>query len=153
MSTHGSDHIATNPDPAASAHWPEGLYEEMLTSHDNGCVGSMLVSETNRVRVWHLHLAVGARCAFHRHVNPYFWSVLSAGKARNYFSSGEVTDTEYTVGETKHFHYGTGDYMMHSLENTGDTDLAFTTVEFMDGTNPPLEIPAEFRLAYGDALR
>ena len=56
MSTHGSDHIPTNPDPAAFAHWPEGLYEEMLRSHDNGCVGSVLVSETNRVRVWHLHL-------------------------------------------------------------------------------------------------
>jgi len=37
--------------------------------------------------------------------------------------------------------------MMHSLENIGDTDLAFATVEFMDGTNPPLEIPTEFRIA------
>jgi hypothetical protein len=31
--------------------------------------------------------------------------------------------------------------------NTGDTDIAFTTVEFLDGTNPALDIPEEVRLA------
>jgi hypothetical protein len=61
MSPHGSDHIPTNPDPAAFAHWPEGLYEEMLRSHDNGCVGSVLVSETNRVRG--VAFAPGRGCA------------------------------------------------------------------------------------------
>ncbi len=148
---HGPHHIETNPDPAAFAHWPEGVYEEMLQSHDNGCVGSTLVSETDRVRVWHLHIPPGGRCRFHRHVNPYFWSALNAGKARGYFSSGEIRDTEHYVGETKHFYYGPGDYMLHSVENIGDTHLAFTTVEFLDGTNPPLEIPSEVRLAVPDA--
>lgn len=144
---HGPHHIATNPDPAAFAHWPDGLYEEMLAAHDNGIVGSVLVSETDRVRVWHLHIPVGGRCGFHRHVNPYFWSSLSDGRARNYFSSGEVRDGDHYVGETKHFHYGPGDYMLHSVENIGETELSFTTVEFLDGTNPALVIPPEFRLA------
>lgn len=143
---HGPHHIETNPDPAAFAHWPEGLYEEMLRSHDNGCVGSVLVSETDRVRVWHLHIPVGTRCAFHRHVNPYFWSALNAGKARGYFSSGLIKDTIHYEGETKHFYYGPGDYMLHSVENIGDTDLAFATVEFLDGTNPLLAIPPGVRL-------
>ena len=146
MTKHGQHHIETNPDPAAFAHWPEGVYQEMLVSHDNGCVGTTLVSETDRVRVWHLHIPVGTRCGFHRHVNPYFWSALNAGKARGYFSSGEIRDTEHYVGETKHFYYGPGDYMLHSVENIGDTDLAFATVEFLDGTNPPLAIPPEVRL-------
>ncbi len=143
---HGPDHIETNPDPAAFAHWPEGLYEEMRAAHDNGCVGSVLVSETERVRVWHLHIPAGARCGFHRHVNPYFWSALTSGKARGYFSSGEVRDSEHYVGETRHFHYGPGDYMMHSVENIGDTDLSFAMVEFLDGTNAPLTIPDHMRL-------
>lgn len=147
MSAHGPDHIATNPDPAAFADWPEGLYEEMLASRDNGCVGSLLVSETDRVRVWHLSIPVGGRCGFHRHVNPYFWSALKAGKARNYCSSGKVGEATYTVGQTQHYHYGPGDYMMHSLENIGDSALAFATVEFLDGTNPPLVIPPKFKLA------
>ena len=55
MMKHGNNHIETNPDPAVFDQWPEGLYEEMLSSHDNGCVGTTLVSETDRVRVWHLH--------------------------------------------------------------------------------------------------
>ena len=147
MTEHGPDHVETNPDPAAFAHWPEGLYEEMLAASDNGCVGSTLVSETDRVRVWHLTIPARTRCGFHRHVNPYFWSCLTNGRARGYFSSGEVRDVEHYAGETRHFHYGPGDQMIHSVENIGDTDLVFATVEFLDGTNEPLEIPSEMRLA------
>jgi hypothetical protein len=143
---HGPHHIETNPNPAAFAEWPAGLYDEMLAAHDNGSVGSVLVSETDRVRVWHLHIPVGARCGFHRHVNPYFWSSLTDGRARGYFSSGVVRDTTHYVGETKHFHYGPGDYMLHCVENIGDMPLSFATVEFLDGTNPALPIPAELKL-------
>ena len=146
MTEHGPHHVETNPDPSAFAHWPQDVYQEMLHSHDNGCVGSLLVSETDRVRVWHLNIPVGTRCGFHRHVNPYFWSALNRGMARGYFSSGEIRDTEHYVGETKHFHYGPGDYMLHSVENIGETELSFATVEFLDGTNPPLTIPAEVKL-------
>ena len=39
---HGPHHIETNTDPAAFAHWPPGLYEEMIAGHDNGCVGLCL---------------------------------------------------------------------------------------------------------------
>ena len=113
---HGPDHIETNPDPAAFPHWPDGLYEGNAgRPFQRPASGSILVSETDRVRVWHLHIPAGTRCAFHRHVNPYFWSALSAGKARGYFSSGEIRDTEHFVGETKHFHYGPGDHMVHSV--------------------------------------
>ncbi|SEM89816.1 hypothetical protein SAMN04488003_10651 [Loktanella fryxellensis] len=143
---HGPHHIPTNPDPSAFADWPAGMYEEMLAAHDNGCVGSLLVSETDRVRVWHLHIAPGERCGFHRHVNPYFWSSLTAGRGRNYASSGAVSEAVYTAGETRHYHYGPGDYMLHCIENVGDTTLSFVTVEFLDGTNPPLAIPDHMRL-------
>ena len=151
MIQHGADHIETNSDPAAFADWPAGLYEEMLASGDNGCVGTTLVSETDRVRVWHLHIPVGGRCGFHRHVNPYFWTVVQGGMVRGYFSSGEMRDTEHYFGQTKHFHYGSGDYMIHSVENIGDTDIAFTTVEFLDGTNPPLALPPEVKLVAPNA--
>lgn len=146
QTTHGPHHVPTNPDPAAFADWPSGMYEEMVGAHDNGCVGSVLVSETDRVRVWHLEIAPGARCGFHRHVNPYFWSALTAGRGRSYFSDGAVRDSAYTVGETRHYYYGPGDYMLHCIENIGDTPLLFTTVEFLDGTNPPLAIPDDKRL-------
>ena len=141
-----TNHVETATDPEAFAHWPEGLHEEMLANQTNGCVGSVLVSETDRVRVWHLKLPVGTRCSFHCHVNPYFWSALTAGHARGYFSDGRIVDVEHYAGETKHFFYGPGERLLHSVENIGTTDLAFTTVEFLDGINPAFEIPEGVRL-------
>lgn len=143
---HKSDHIETATDPAAFADWPGGLYEEMLANSENGCVGSVLVSETEALRVWHLHLAPGERCNFHRHVNPYFWTALTAGKARSYFSSGKIAEAEYFAGETRHFFYGPGEYMLHSLENIGDTTLTFVTVEHLDHEGTPLPVPDSVRL-------
>jgi hypothetical protein len=35
-----------------------------------------------------------------------------------------------------------GGYKIHDLENIGDTDLWFTTVEFLDSAKEPLEINA-----------
>ena len=118
----------------------------MKNEEFNGVVGSTLVSETDRVRVWHLRLPPGKRCPFHRHVNPYFWSAHYAGRARGYFSSGQIKDVEHYPGETKHFYYGAGEYMLHSVENIGDTELLFTTVEFLDGPNRPLAVPDSIRL-------
>ncbi|WP_221181417.1 hypothetical protein [Histidinibacterium lentulum] len=141
-----TDHVEMAQDPAAFAHWPPGLHDELLAHVDNGCVGTTLLSETDRVRVWHLEIPVGGRFHFHRHVMPYFWTALTAGKARSYFADGRIADTEYFKGETRHFHYGAGESMAHSLENIGDTPLAFTTVEFLDGENPALEVPASVRL-------
>jgi len=39
------------------------------------------------------------------------------------------------------FHRHQLEYMIHDLENIGDTVLAYTTVEFMDSANPPLPAP------------
>ena len=142
----GTDHVETVTDPAAFAQWHEGVYEDMKAHEFNGVFGSVLVSETERVRVWHLTLPPGYRCAFHRHVNPYFWSAHKAGRARGYFSDGRIKDVEHYAGETKPFYYGEGEYMLHSVQNIGDEDLVFTTVEFLDGPNAPLEIPDEVRL-------
>ncbi|MGF1477843.1 MAG: hypothetical protein ACFB6S_20040 [Geminicoccaceae bacterium] len=144
--TRGQDHVEIADDPAVFAEWPEGLREEMLANRDNGCVGTVLVSETDRVRVWHLTLAPGTRCPFHRHVNPYFWSCHTDGRAVNYLSSGEIRESRHFAGQTRHYQFGAGEHMLHSVENIGETDLVFTTVEFMDGTNPPLPVSDERRL-------
>ena len=79
-------------------------------------------------------------------MNPYFWTAHTAGRARGYFSDGRIRDVEHYEGETRHYYYGEGEYMLHSVENIGDSDLLFTTVEFLDGTNEPLPIPDEMRL-------
>jgi hypothetical protein len=64
------------------AHWPAAMRKEFSENQFNGCVGSVLVSETDRVRVWHLSIPPGKRCNFHRHVLNYFWTAHNAGRAR-----------------------------------------------------------------------
>ena len=112
----------------------------------SGIVGTVLVSETPAVRVWHLRVPAGGRCAFHRHVNDYFWTAHTTGKARTYYHDGRIVEDRHYVGETKHFHFGPGEYFVHSVENAGDTDLLFTTVEFLGGANKPLPVPDSVRL-------
>jgi beta-alanine degradation protein BauB len=87
-----------------------------------------------------LHLAPGERIGFHTHVLDYFWTVLTAGRARSHYSSGEISDVEYQPGDTKHHTYGPGAFLIHDLENTGDTALVFTTVEFKESANQPLQL-------------
>lgn len=130
------------------SHWPLELQQRFEEGYYNGCVGSVLVSETDKVRVWHLSIPRGKRCGFHRHVLTYFWTALNDGVARGYFEDGRIADTRHYKGETRHLTFGPGEYMVHAVENIGDTDLQFTTVEFLDSGsgNTPLPIPDEMRL-------
>jgi beta-alanine degradation protein BauB len=132
-------------DTSAIAHWPQELQHELKRSFDNGCVGSRIVSETERLRVWHLTLAPGERIGFHRHVLDYFWSIHTDGAAKSNYHDGRTTVTQYKAGDTKHFTYAAGEWMMHDLENVGSTTLVFTTVEHLVSANPPLPVPDSVR--------
>ena len=120
--------------------WPEAVKSDLEKNEFNPNVGSDLVSETDRVRVWHLVLNPGERTPFHRHVLNYFWTCHSEGQARSYFEDGRVVEMSYAPGDTKHMDYAKGQYLLHSLENIGTTPLTFTTVEFKDSPNPPLPV-------------
>jgi hypothetical protein len=141
---------ATTTSPVSAnprGHWPADMQAGYEQGRMNGQVGSVLVSETDRVRVWHLTIPPGKCCGFHRHVLNYFWTCLSDGVARGWFEDGSIVDTVHTVGQTKHLDYGFGEHMVHAVENIGETELRFTTVEFLDSPNPKLPIPAEARLS------
>ena len=129
------------------AHWPKELQEDIERNRMNACVGTVLVSETDKVRVWHLRLPPGYRCSFHRHVLDYFWTCHTYGTARGYFEDGRIADVKHFPGDTRHLSYGPGEYLLHSVENIGDSELLFTTVEFKDSANQPLPIPDSVRLA------
>jgi len=126
--------------PEAPVNFPQALRTEFLARRGKGQVGSRLVSETDKMRIWHLALAPGERIGFHTHVLDYFWTAVTPGRARSHYGDGKVVDVEYGVGDTKHHVYGPGEYMIHDLENTGDTTLMFTTVEFKNSANRPLEL-------------
>jgi hypothetical protein len=136
------------PGPPADPrqHWPQPLRDEFESNQFGGAVGSILVSETERVRVWHLYLAPGGWLTFHRHVLDYFWTTPTAGVARGYYEDGRIVDVHHYSGETRHFHHGPGEYFVHAIENVGDTELVFVTVEFLQGDNPPIQLPEAVKL-------
>ncbi|CAH1663633.1 cupin domain-containing protein [Chelatococcus asaccharovorans] len=113
---------------------------EFIANRGNGRVGSRLVSETERVRVWTLKLEPGERIGFHTHVLDYFWTAVTGGRARSQYADGRVAEMCYEPGDTQHHTYGAGEFMIHDLHNIGDTELVFTTVEFVQSANAPLDV-------------
>ena len=138
------DKQAANSDQAA---WPAALQQEFdrEAQSNNGCVGSELVSESGRVRVWTIRLKPGQRFGFHRHVLDYFWTSVSGGRGRQHLMDGTTVEYGYQPGETRHETYGPGEYKVHDLENIGDKELVFMTVEFLTSANKPLAIPQAVR--------
>jgi beta-alanine degradation protein BauB len=124
------------------ALWPQWRRDELAANTANAHVGTRLVSETERARVWLLELAPGQRLGFHRHVLDYFWTVTSPGpgRGRSHYGDGRVQEVAYAHGDTKHLSFGPGESMIHDIENIGDGPLCFVTVEFVEGANPPLPL-------------
>jgi quercetin dioxygenase-like cupin family protein len=130
----------------AGADWPDHVKQDFERNAFNGCVGDTLLSETDRVRVWKITLKPGERISFHRHVLDYFWTAVTAGRARSHVGDGTIYEATHYPGETKHLHFDQGEYKLHDLQNIGNTDLVFTTVEFLDSANEPLPIPNAHKL-------
>ncbi len=120
--------------------WPDDVRAELEAGRISPRVGSKLVSETNRVRVWHLSLAPGERKGFHRHVLDYFWTATASGRCRSHDAHGRVHEKEIQAGETCHFTFGAGEEMVHDLQNIGTDTLSFVTVEFKNSANAPQPI-------------
>lgn len=122
--------------------WSDDLRAEFDAHAHDGEVGSRLLSENDRVRVWEIRLAPGERWHAHRHVLDYFWTAVNAGTSRQHTFDGTTRDVSYSAGETRHFRFGAGEYLLHDIENVGSSDLVFTTVEHLDSANDPLPLAA-----------
>ena len=44
---------------------------------------------------------------------------------------GTTVEYTYAPGETRHETYGPGQYKVHDLENLGDKEMVFMTIEFL----------------------
>jgi hypothetical protein len=119
----------------------EPLRQELARNTFNPCVGTQLLSESDRARVWFIRLEAGERIGFHRHVLDYFWTALNAGKARSHINGGPAKEAAYFAGQTSHMRFGAGEFMLHDLENTGPGPLLFITVEHLESANAPLPLP------------
>jgi quercetin dioxygenase-like cupin family protein len=133
------------PGHRTDAAWPRAIAEDFERNQMNGRVGTRLLSENERVRVWEIRLKPGQRIGFHRHVLDYFWTAVTAGRARSHQGDGSTVETSYDAGETRHATYPRGEFKVHDLENIGDSELIFTTVELLGSANAPLPLPDEVR--------
>jgi quercetin dioxygenase-like cupin family protein len=132
-----------------NVEWTPALKDEFAREAEqpNGCVGSELLSETEKTRVWMIRLKPGERIGFHRHVLNYFWTSVNGGRGRQHLMDGTTVEYGYYPGETRHEVYGPGEFKVHDLINLGDQDMIFMTVESIEGSaNKPMPIPDTVRL-------
>ncbi|TDZ44425.1 hypothetical protein [Mycobacteroides franklinii] len=122
--------------------WSGELKAEFTEHAQDGRVGSRLLSQNDRVRVWEIRLAPGERWHAHRHVLDYFWTAVTAGNSRQHTFDGTTREVSYEAGETRHYDFGPGEFLLHDIENIGDAELVFTTVEHLDSNNAPLDVTA-----------
>jgi quercetin dioxygenase-like cupin family protein len=130
------------------SEWPAEIKAEFERENkqNNGCVGTQLLSENEKVRVWIIRLKPGERVGFHRHVLDYFWTSVSGGRGRQHLHDGSTVEYSYQPGETRHETYGPGEFKVHDLTNLGDKEMVFMTIEFLNSANKALTIPDSVRL-------
>ncbi|MBO9123760.1 MULTISPECIES: cupin domain-containing protein [unclassified Rhizobium] len=112
--------------------WSDGLKTEIANARSNPQIGEKLLAETPTTRVWEIRLAPGERVPAHIHTTNYFWTAITPGSARSHYESGDTFEVDYERGDTQHFIFEGGAVMVHDLENIGDGELAFITVELLN---------------------
>jgi len=111
--------------------WTTALKKAAQNGKNNNIVGEYLLLETEKFKVWSIHLSVGQSLPFHKHNKPYFYTIKNKGKSRSFYADGTITETQYEKNDTKYFDdLSENNFFIHNLENIGNTTLIFTTVEF-----------------------
>ncbi len=127
--------------------WSPELREELEANAVNPRVGTRLLLEDEVARHWEIRLRPGDRIAFHRHVLDYVWTCVSGGAAISHNGDGETLEVAYGVGETRRLSFGPGESMIHDLQNAGEADLIFTTIEYLRSPNDALPLDETVRAA------
>lgn len=111
---------------------PADFVDELQAAPDNFDVGTSVWFENRKIRVWEILLKPGERGPFHAHTRNYFWTVVEGSRGLQRFADGTYAVRDYQVGETKYLEHTPETALIHDLENIGDTDLRFVTVELLD---------------------
>ena len=109
-----------------------GAYaEELEAAPSNLAVGTSLLFENEHVKVWEVRLAPGERGPFHAHTRNYLWTVVDGSVGLQRLADGTFMVRRYDVGETRFLEHTPDEPLIHDLENVGDTELRFITVELL----------------------
>jgi hypothetical protein len=109
----------------------EPIPDDVTEGPTNFAVGTKLLSENDRVRVWEVRLEPGERHPFHCHRTSYYWVAHTDARIRATFPDGTYHDYEHHAGEVTYIEIPVGEEHVHDLANTGSTSLDVTTVELL----------------------
>lgn len=110
---------------------PASAVEEIERGPGNFVVGSRLLYENERVRVWDITLAPSERLPFHCHRTSYFYRCDAAGVSLVRTPDGAARTYESPRDEVVFHELAPGETLVHDLANAGTTLLRFTTVELL----------------------
>jgi hypothetical protein len=131
------DHIQPgrrSPVDITAAHFADVSAAELDAAPTNYAVGTSLLLENERVRIWDITLAPGERTPFHCHRSTYFYRCESGGRWRVRTLEGDVMVGEDAPGEVTFHELELGERLVHELANVGEDVLRYTTVELLDGS-------------------
>lgn len=111
---------------------PGAYADELEAAPSNLAVGTKLLFENDHVKVWEVRLAPGERGPFHAHTRNYFWTVVDGSVGLQRLADGTFVVRRYDVGQTQFLEHTPDEPLIHDLENVGDTNLRFITVELLD---------------------
>jgi hypothetical protein len=118
---------------SATSVLPDVPRAELEAAATNYTVGTALLLENDRVRIWDITLASGERTPFHCHRTTYFYRCETGGRFRLRTIAGEVLYGEEAPGAVTFHELGPGERLVHELTNVGDGPLRYTTVELLGG--------------------
>lgn len=90
-------------------------------------VGTHLVFEDHRVRVWTLDLAPGEQTTQHQHPCDYIYVVLAGGQTETVLADGSILPAYDAAGDAVYHAAG----QPHLLRNVGTTPYANVIIELL----------------------
>lgn len=120
--------------------WSDEIRTEFERNEYNGSVGTELLLENERVRVWEIRLDPGERLPVHRHVLDYFWVAVTPGHTIGRSHDGTLIEDQCHAGMSTFTSLDEDEFLLHDLTNVGDAEMIFTTVELRNSANDPLEL-------------
>lgn len=113
----------------------EEYAEELARGEHNLNIGTHLLHEDAKLRIWKISLAPGERTIFHKHQTEHWWTCITAGLCHQRTSDGMLITRQYEAGDTAHFQPTPDHYFIHDLENAGDTHFQVVTIELKNEAN------------------
>ncbi|MEY2421041.1 MAG: hypothetical protein QOI95_1108 [Acidimicrobiaceae bacterium] len=106
--------------------------DELASAPGNQAIGTSVLFENDRVRVWDLTVEPGDRLPFHCHTTSYFFTCVEGGRMINRFADGNQVTLDVDDGFTWFTDIG-DEPEIHDLENVGSARVRFVTVELLAG--------------------